>query len=134
MVSEEIYNTEELTHIATAEKQSKLGAWTKWESTKDRAVTWGDLKHMEPQKLIFHKKAVYNILQTSVNLHVQGLNTSNQCRACGKTASLKYNLTECEYALRSYMRRHNKVLEIFVKAEKICCETANKALNNITNK
>ena len=32
------------------------------------------------------------------------------------------------------MWRHNKVLEIFDEAAKICCETANKALKNITNR
>ena len=31
------------------------------------------------------------------------------------------------------MWRHNEVLEIFAEAVKMCCETANKALNNITN-
>ena len=29
---------------------------------------------------------------------------------------------------------HNEITEIFAKAAKICCETANKALNNITNR
>ena len=32
------------------------------------------------------------------------------------------------------MWRQNEVLEIFAEAAKICCETANKALNNITNR
>ena len=38
------------------------------------------------------------------------------------------------YALRCYTRRHNEVLEIFAEASKICCETANKALNIINNR
>ena len=32
------------------------------------------------------------------------------------------------------MWRHNEVLEIFTDAVNICCETANKALNDITNR
>ena len=32
------------------------------------------------------------------------------------------------------MWRHNDVLKIFVGAAKICCETANKCLNNLTNR
>ena len=36
---------------------------------KDRAVTWGDLKHMEHQKLSFLIKAVYDVLPPPVNLH-----------------------------------------------------------------
>ena len=43
--------------------------WTKWERANDRAVTVGDLKHMESQKLHFLIKAVYDILPTPVNLH-----------------------------------------------------------------
>ena len=89
---------------------------------------------MEPQKLSFHMKSVYDVLPTPVNLHAWELTTSDRCRACGKHASLKYILTRREYALRSNTWRHNKVLEIFVKAAKICCETANKALNDITNR
>ena len=94
-----------------------------------RAVTWSNLKHMEPKKLSFLIKAVYNILPTPVNLHAWGLTTSDRCRACGKTASFKHILTGCEYALRSYTWRHNEVLEIFAEVSKTCCETANKALN-----
>ena len=73
-------------------------------------------------------------LQHLTNLHAWGLTTSGRCRACGKTASLKHILTGCEYTLRSYTWRHNEVLEIFAEASKICCETANKALNIINNR
>ena len=89
---------------------------------------------MEPKKLSFLIKAVYNVLSTPVHLHAWGLTTSNQCRACGKTASLKHILTGYEYALRSYTLKHNKVLEIFPEVLKTCCEIANKALNIINNR
>ena len=48
--------------------------------------------------------------------------------------SLKHILTGCEDTLRSYTWRHNEVLEIFAEVSKICCETANKALNIINNR
>ena len=102
LVSEEIHHLEKITRIATAVRQRKQGAVTKWESAKDRVVTWGDLKHMEPPKLGFLMKAVYDVLPTPVNLHACGLITSDQCRACGKTASLKHIITGFEYAPRSY--------------------------------
>ena len=89
---------------------------------------------MEQKKLSFLIKAVYNVLPTPVNLHAWGLTTSDRCRACGKTASLKHILTGYEYALRSYTWRHNEVLEIFAEASKICCETAKKVLNIINNR
>ena len=81
-----------------------------------------------------YKKAVYNVLPTPVNLHARRLTTSDRCRACGKTASLKHILTGCEYALRSYTWRHNEVLEIFSEISKTYCETAIKALNIINNR
>ena len=132
IVSEEIIHLEEVTRIPTAIRQRKQGAWTKWVRAKDITVTWGDFKHIEPPKVSFLIKAVYDALPTQVNLHVLGLPTSDQCRACGITASLKHILTECEYSLRSYIWRH--ILKIFAEPAIICCETANKALNNNTNR
>ena len=133
MVSEEIH-LEEVRRFATAVGQKKQGAWTKWKSAKDSAVTWRDLKHMEPKRLSFLVKSVYNVIPTPVNLHTRGLTSSIRCRACGKTASLKHILTGCEYVLRRYTWTYNEVLEIFAETSKICCETANKALNIINNK
>ena len=132
-MSEEIHHLEEVRHFATAVGQRKQCAKTKWESAKDRAVTWSDLKRMEPKKLSFLIKAVYKVLPTPVNLHAWGLTTSDRWRACGKTASLKHILTGCEYALRSYTWKHNEILEIFAEVSKISCEAANKALIIINN-
>ena len=134
MVSEEIHHLEEVRRFATAVGQRKQGAWTKWEDAKDRAVTWRYLKHMDPKKLSFLIKAVYDVLPTPINLHAWGLTTSDRCRSCRKIASLKHILTGCEYALRSYTWRHNEVLEIFSVVSKTYCETANKALNIINNR
>ena len=89
---------------------------------------------MEPKKLSFLIKEVYNVLPTPVNLHAWGLTTSDRCIAHGKTASRKHTLTGCEYALRSFPWSHNEVLEIFSEVSKSCCETANKALNIINNR
>ena len=88
MVLEEIHDLEEVRCFATAVGQRKQGAWIKWESAKDRAVPWRDLKPMEPKKLSFFIKEVYDVLPTPVNLHAWGLTTSNRCKACRKTVSL----------------------------------------------
>ena len=81
---------------------------------------------MEPKQLGFRIKPVYDILPTPINLKLWGLSTTNLCKACGKIANLKHILTECQYSLRSYMRRHNEILEIIVEIAKMCCENANK--------
>ena len=86
------------------------------------------------KKISFLIKAVYDVLPTPFNLHAWGLITSDRCRTCGKTASLKHILTGCENALRSYTWRHNEVLGIFSEFSKTSCETANKALNIVKNR
>ena len=89
---------------------------------------------MEAKKLSFLIKAVYDVLSNTSQPSCLGLTTSDRCRACGKTASLKHILTGHEYALRSYTWRHNEVLKIFSEVSKTCCETVNKALNIINNR
>ena len=77
MVSEEIHHFEKSKHLTTAVAQLKQGAWTRWENTKDRTITWSDIKQMEPKQLSFLIKAVYDILPTPVSLKLWGLSTSN---------------------------------------------------------
>ena len=61
MVSEEIRPLEEVKSFATTVEQRKQAALTKWQSAKDRAVSWSDLKYMEPKKLRFLMKADYDV-------------------------------------------------------------------------
>ena len=68
MVSEEIHDFEESNRLAIAVAQPKQGAWIRWENTKDRTITWSDIKQMEPKQLGILIKAVYDILPTPVNL------------------------------------------------------------------
>ena len=82
MVLEEIHHFEESKHLAIAVAQPKQGAWTRWENTKDRTITWSDIKQIEPKQLSFLIKVVYNILPTPVNLKFWGLSTSNLSKLC----------------------------------------------------
>ena len=86
MVSEEFHDFEESKRLAIAVAQPKQGAWTRWENTKDRTITWSDIKQMD-------------ILPTPVNLKLWGLSTSKLCKACGKVANLKHVLTGYQYSL-----------------------------------
>ena len=72
MVSEGIHYFEESKRLTIAVVQPKQGAWTWWENTKDRIITWSDIKQMEPKQLGFLIKAVYDILPTPVNLKPWG--------------------------------------------------------------
>ena len=126
MVSEEIHHFEESKRLTIAVAQSKQGAWTRWENTKDRSITWSDIKQMETKQLGFLIYVVYDILPTPVNLKLWGLSTSNLCKACGKITNLKHVLTGCQYSLRSYAWRHNEILGIVAEIAKMCWETANE--------
>ena len=92
VVSEEIHHFEESKRLAIAVAQPKQGAWTRWENTKDRTITWSDIKQMEPKQLGFLIKTVNDILPTPVNLKLWELSTSNLCKARGKIANLKHVL------------------------------------------
>ena len=93
IVSKEIHHFKESKRFAIAVALPKQGAWTRWENTKNRAITWSVIKEMERKQLGFLFKAVYDILSTSINLKLWRLSTSNLCKACGKTANLKHVLT-----------------------------------------
>ena len=125
-ISEEIHHFEESKHLAIAVTQPKQGAWTRWENTKDRTITWRDIKQMEPKQLSFFIKAVYDILPSSVNLKTWGLSTSNLCKVCGKISNLKHVLTGCQYSLKCYTWRHNEIFGIIAEIAKMCYETTNK--------
>ena len=126
MVSEKIHHFEESKHLAVAVAQPKQGAWTRWENTKNRTITWSYIKQMAPKQLGFLIKAFYDILATPVNLKLVGLSISNLRKICGKIANLKHVLTGCQYSLRNYTRRHNEILGIIALIAKMCCETTNK--------
>ena len=77
MISEQIHHFEESKRLAIAVAQPKQGAWTRWENTKIRTITWSDIKEMEPKQL-------------PVNLKLWQSSTSNLCKSCGEIANLKH--------------------------------------------
>ena len=62
MVSEEIHHFEESKRLAIAVTQPKHDAWTRWENSKNRTITWSNIKQMEPKQLGFLIKAVYRYI------------------------------------------------------------------------
>ncbi len=48
------------------------GAWTRWDLPK-RKLTWADLWRLEPFRISFLIRAVYDTLPTPVNLHRWGM-------------------------------------------------------------
>ena len=123
MVSEELHHLEEVRHFVVGQTgcMDQVGECKRQSCHMEQPQAHGTKKIKFP-----HKSNLWHLNNTSQPSYL-GLTTSDRCRACGKTAILKHILTGCEYALRSYTWRQNKVQEIFAEA-------ANKALNIINNR
>ena len=67
------------------------------------AVTWGELKHMESQKLSFLIKAVYDVLPTPVNLHAEHV---------GKLTASNISLLEASMLLEATLGDITKSLRL----------------------
>ena len=87
------------------------GAWTRWE-TSDRRLTWNDIWHLEPCRIQFLLRYVYDLLPTPTNLHRWGLTENPDCPLCGKPDTLEHVLSSCKTALTQgrFRWRHDQVL------------------------
>ena len=75
---------------------------------------WKDIWKMEPSRLQFKLKLVYDVLQSPTNLATWGLSEDSNCVLCGKPANLEHLLSVCSESLKDgrYTWRHNKVLAV----------------------
>ena len=91
---------------------SQQGAWTKWENTLQRKITWSDIWRSDSSCMRFLIQAVYDILPSPSNLNIWGLNDSPSCHLCSGRGTLKHILSGCPKALGEgrYRWRHDQVL------------------------
>lgn len=89
------------------------GAWTRWNLPK-RAITWSELWRLEPFRISFLLRAVYDTLPTPVNLHRWGMREDPLCGLCGGKGTMAHILAGCKIALTQgrYRWRHDKVLAV----------------------
>jgi hypothetical protein len=87
------------------------GAWTRWD-TDPRKLSWSEIWRMEPLRIQFLLRSVYDLLPTPANLCRWGLTESALCPLCDKTGTLRHVLSACQVALSQgrYGWRHDKVL------------------------
>ncbi|XP_030008310.1 uncharacterized protein LOC115431800 [Sphaeramia orbicularis] len=111
MIQEEVRNWEEEGRRARAVELASQGVWTKWDLPK-RKITWGDLWRLEPFRISFMLRSVYDTLPTPTNLHKWGLKEDPLCRLCGERGTMAHILSGCKTALAQgrYRWRHDKVL------------------------
>ncbi|RXN28661.1 reverse transcriptase [Labeo rohita] len=113
MIQEEVRNLEEEGRRVRAVELASQGAWTKWDLPK-RKITWGDLWRLEPFRISFLLRSVYDTLPTPTNLHKWGLREDPLCKLCGERGTMAHILSGCKTALAQgrYRWRHDKVLMI----------------------
>lgn len=88
------------------------GAWTKWE-LPSRKLQWTDVWRLEPFRISFLLRSVYDTLPTPVNLFRYGMREDSMCSLCGGRGSLSHILSGCKIALSQgrYRWRHDQVLQ-----------------------
>ncbi|CAC5364749.1 unnamed protein product [Mytilus coruscus] len=97
---------------AKAVELSRQGAWMKW-NLPERKITWAELWRMEPFRISFMLRSVYDALPSPSNLHQWGLIEEPSCKLCGERGTMAHIISGCKVALTQgrYRWRHDKVLK-----------------------
>ncbi|XP_021349432.1 uncharacterized protein LOC110466448 [Mizuhopecten yessoensis] len=113
MVQKEIRRIEEERRRGKSVELSKQGAWTRW-NLPERKMTWAEIWRMEPFRISFLLRSVYDTLPSPVNLHQWGLTEDPCCKLCGGRGTMAHILSGCKEALRQgrYRWRHDNVLRV----------------------
>lgn len=111
MVQGEIRKEVEETRASQMVQLGCQGRSTGW-NVPERKITWSQLWHLEPVRISFLLRSVYDVLPTPVNLKRWKLIEDPACPLCGKTATLDHILSSCQVALSQgrYRWRHDRVL------------------------
>ncbi|XP_051969484.1 LOW QUALITY PROTEIN: uncharacterized protein LOC127634119 [Xyrauchen texanus] len=118
LVQEEVRAVVEEERTCRTVGMRQQGAWTRWENTIERKVTWAELWKAEPHRIKFLIQAVYDVLPSPSNLHIWGKVESPACPLCSKRGTLEHILSCCSKALGEgrYRWRHDQVLKAIAEA------------------
>ncbi|XP_069114448.1 uncharacterized protein [Argopecten irradians] len=111
MVQDNIRKMEEEIRKSKVVEMGAQGAWTRW-GTTDRRLSWSDILRMEPCRIQFLLRSIYDLLPSPTNLHRWGLTETPDCPLCNRPGNLALVLSGCNVALTQgrYRWRHDKVL------------------------
>ena len=112
MIQQEIRKEEEETRSAQMIQMGMQGRSTRW-PVPERQLTWTQMWHLEPVRISFLLRSVYDMLPTPANLHRWKLIEDTACPLCGKRGTLDHILTSSCYVALSRGRnrcRHDRVL------------------------
>ena len=127
LVLQEVRAHEEDGRKVNAVAMATQDAWTRWESLMPRDLKWGEILKMEPLRLSFLLKSIYDVLPIPVNLKRWKLAEDDRCILCNKRALLEHILSSCNVSLTQgrYRWRHDtemgemaKILEGAVTRQK----------------
>ena len=112
LVQAEIFEQREEQRTARAAAMSNQGSWLNWQSVPSKKISWKELKWMEPYRISFILRSVYDLLPSPSNLKLWNMTESPNCLLCDRPANLKHILSSCPTALTGgrYKWRHDKVL------------------------
>ena len=105
-----VRNTEKEQRHTKAVSMQSQGAWMKWEEVLNKKITWSELWKMEPLRIKFCLRSVYDVLPTPTNLVKWGKTEDPNCKLYGKPCTLQHVLSSCNVALTQgrYTWQHNK--------------------------
>ncbi len=129
MVVEEVLRVEQDRYLIKAVSQCKQGAWTRWEDTINRVITWVDIWRTPQSRLSFLVRAAYDTLPCPRNLS-QWFGSEDKCPLCNKAnAGLQHILSGCNVALTQGRFRwwHNQVLRKLAEQLERCRVRANSS-------
>ncbi|KAI8516257.1 hypothetical protein Bbelb_048380 [Branchiostoma belcheri] len=117
LVQEEVRKLEEEKRIAKATQMATQGAWTKW-NLPSKKISWADLWNLEPYRISFMLRSVYDTLPSPSNLYRWGLREDPACKLCGERGTMAHILSSCKTALAQgrYRWRHDKVLTVLASS------------------
>ncbi|KAI2645803.1 Regulatory protein RecX [Labeo rohita] len=118
LLQEEVRAGVEEERVSRAVGLRQQGAWTRWESTLQRRITWANILQADFHRVRFLVQAVYDVLPTPANLHVWGKSETPSCLLCSGRGSLEHLLSSCPKALADgrYRWRHDQVLKAIAES------------------
>lgn len=93
LLQEKVLAGVEEEQVSRAVGLQQQGAWTRWESTLQRKVTWSNIMQADFHRVRFLVQAVYDALPSSANLHVWGISETPSCPLCSGRGSLEHLLS-----------------------------------------
>lgn len=80
MIQAEVWQLEEEERSSSAMALGSQGAWMKWDVQKHK-ITWPEIWRLEPFRISFLLRSVYDTLPSPTNLHRWGLGRIH-CEGC----------------------------------------------------